>query len=207
MAIIQNIKFGNYEVIISVGFFLAKDLKQLAMTHPVYVEDYEPLPRKYQEHLVCIGNNKFIHCIKKAVCGSKDIKSGLLEVKSTKSFIRQDNQKSEEILGNSVRVKMVSLESIIEKVYKKYHRIDKLLINCEGSEIEIINETPLHLFSHCKFLFVQFHDFLPVLNIQKQDIQKCLKKLETVFRKQITNAKYSKYNFYRKDNHDELQNY
>ena len=186
MTKIQDIKFGKNEVIVSVGFFLSSDFAILKETYPKYVENYEPLSRAFVAHATATVDMPNVINIRKAVSGTSG--ETYLSMRSTKSSICYNSE-----VMKSELVEVVSMSSILERLNALGH-IDKLLINCEGSEISIIDKTPIELFLRCNKIFIQFHSFIPELNITRNDVTRCLTKLGSIFEyKLISSRKYSKY--------------
>ena len=66
-----------------------------------------------------------------------------------------------------------------------YPEIERMTINCEGSEISIIMDTPIELLARCKDIGVEFHRFCKYLNISVEDVKKCVKKLEERFTSRV----------------------
>lgn len=186
--IIQNLKFGNKEVIISVGFFLTSDLLLLKKCSPIYVEAYEPREKIFKAYMNTAPGDSF-HFIKAAVSGGYG--EAILQEKSTKSTICSGSK-------NGTKVKTVSMTDIINRIHDTYGRIDRLLINCEGSELQIIDETPASCFGLCNYMFVQFHHWIDFINISQDDTDRCVAKLSKVFEVQLLHRKWAKYEFRRK---------
>ena len=184
---IQDIEFDNGEVIISVGFFLAPDFSLLKLSNPKYVENYEPLYSAFVHHVKATKNIPAVQNIQKAVSNENG-----------ECFLLERGTKSSISLEDGKKVATVSMESVINNAYKKFGRIDKLLMNCEGSEIPIIDENPLKLFLRCDKIFIQFHNFLPSLGVTNEDMYRCLAKLGRCFDYRLLSSyKYSKYLFMR----------
>ena len=196
---IQGITFHRDEIIVSVGFFLAGDFDELRKVSPKYVEDYEPLESAYIKHLEKQESLPTLICYNEAVSSFNG--NAYLEERSTKSTICSADP---DALKIKTLVKVISMKSILERVTDIFGQIDKLLINCEGSEIEIIKNTPMTLFRKCKYIFVQFHPFVKFLDISEDDVKECMTKLKEEFvlsrsRHRDFKLKYSKYGFIRKD--------
>ena len=191
---IQRIPFDDDDVIISVGFFLAGDIVRLFRhTKPLHVEAYEPRIKIYVKYIEAGGAFDAFVPIQRAV--GRQSGTATFQERSTRSTICKTNDRSRK--GN-YEVDVVSMTSVLEAVYRTFGRIDKLLINCEGSEIAIIKGTPIAAFALCKYIFVQFHDFLPFLQISKADVQACVDKLTACFELRRVHRKYSKYDFRRR---------
>ncbi|MFX0138508.1 MAG: hypothetical protein ACFFDN_33000 [Candidatus Hodarchaeota archaeon] len=191
--ILQKIKFNKNEIIISVGFFLRNELQPLfeKMT-PRYVEAYEPKIDVYKAYKEKVAPNKRFKVFQKAVSNTNGV--AILKLRRTQSTICITEDEGVEFYP----VETVSMESVLKRVLSKFGYVDKLLLNCEGSEIPIINWTPIELFDKCKFIFVQFHPFIKVLNINKSQVLKCIKKLETNFKPDCISTRYFKYRFWHK---------
>ncbi|MHA2120009.1 MAG: hypothetical protein ACW990_02265 [Promethearchaeota archaeon] len=190
--ILQKIKFNRGDVIVSVGFFLRNELRPLFEGRycPRYVEAYEPKIDVYEAYKKQVAPNKRFKVFQKAVSSRDGI--GILKLKHTQSTICIMKEETKEFYP----VELVSMESVLKGVLDKFGYIDKLLINCEGSEIPIINWTPIELFDKCKFMFVQFHPFLKALRIDSKQVLKCIQKLESCFKVDCISKRYSKYRFW-----------
>lgn len=194
MMSVQGLEFDEGSVIVSVGFFLAKDFKELKKTRPKYIEVYEPLPRAFKLYEEAIKGFPAVHPFQKAVAGANG--SAFLKGKSSRSTIMDMNKKVDSKYVHSVKV--VSMSSILERVSNQFGGIDDLLLNCEGAEIDIIKRTHPLLFMECKRIFIQFHDFIPTLDMRKKDVQDCIKRLAPYFEVEVVQQRYSKYIFTRK---------
>jgi FkbM family methyltransferase len=69
-----------------------------------------------------------------------------------------------------------------------YESVEHLSLNCEGSEISIIMDTPIELLARCKNIGVEFHHFCDYLDISDVDVQQCVTKLEERFTSKIVNV-------------------
>lgn len=197
---IQGISFGKEKVIVSVGFFYVHELERLLQNNKsCYVEAYEPRDRIYKQYQAISKkfSARFVS-IKKAV-GGKDGKGSLL-LRSTRSTLCFDTTKIYRgpYKKEASKVVVVSMESILKSVLGRFKKIDKLLLNCEGSEVSIIMNTPLKLLSRCKFVFVQFHDFIDDLNTTEKQRIECIERLETNFDVYVSKKKYARYEFTRR---------
>jgi FkbM family methyltransferase len=59
--------------------------------------------------------------------------------------------------------------------------VHRMSLNCEGSEISILMETPIELLARCKNIDVEFHQCCTHLNITDEDVQKCVSKMRQRF--------------------------
>ena len=193
-AIIQGMTFGDREVIISVGYFFGADIPILfEKCHPKYVVAYEPLLKVYFAYKRAGEPYKQFYPVQKAVGGSSG--TAILAQASTRSTTTLTG--TEKGKGRT-EVEVVGINDVLRGVLKKYGKIDRLLLNCEGAEIDIISNVELSFLEKCENIFVQFHDFIPELGIKPKQKLRCIKKLEHFHEAQVVKKKYSKYHFKRK---------
>ena len=83
------------------------------------------------------------------------------------------------------------------EIAKNYGMVDKLLMNCEGSEIDIILKTPIEVFKYFKYILVSFHLFVPELNITEKEYRDCLNKLSVTHRGQMRHKTRFWWEFFR----------
>ena len=179
------------KIIISIGSFTVGDVHHLLKTNKLcYIEAYEPRPDIYEEYvkIAKLYPGRFIP-VDKAVCNYTG--KALLKGKKTRSticFVQRN------FSNKSFEVEVISISSILER----FDEIDELHLNCEGAEIPMIQCTDLSLFKKCKYILVQFHDFVPSFCITKQDVKICVNKLRLGFESKIIHRKYTTYEFRRK---------
>ena len=82
----------------------------------------------------------------------------------------------EDYYNDGYIVNVVSCLSILEK----YERVHTLMLNCEGSEIPILMNTPMGQLKKCKNIEVEFHVFMKFYNLDT--VKKCLERLEPHFK-------------------------
>ena len=80
-------------------------------------------------------------------------------------------------IDDEYEVEVVAMSDIL----LKYNGVRTLNLNCEGSEMSILMDTPIELLMRCKHIDVEFHQNCPYLNISKEDVMACVKKLEEKF--------------------------
>lgn len=189
MIVIQDyVRVGKNEVIISVGYLQGGDIPLLDKTCPKYVIAYDPLPRVYEQYKEHEKKFKWFKGCDFGVGGiSRD---AFLKDRSTKSNLIEGNE-------TDLKIKVVSISTVVTSIYERFGRIDKLLINCEGAEIEIIENTPMENFRLCKYIFVQFHPFMPELGIKDGEVKKCVHKLYSYYKVHRYEKTYYKYGFHR----------
>jgi len=182
------------KVIISVGSFTIDDVRNLLESDDsCYIEAYEPREEVYQGYCNLAEEypNRFTPS-NKAVSG--EFGKALLNKRTTKSTICPVSTDIPNPYRNRlIEVDVISMSSILER----FNEIDELHINCEGSEIPIIMETDLELFRKCKYIKVQFHNFVPFLNITQEDTAKCATKLLECFELKVLKRKYGMHIFTR----------
>ena len=94
--------------------------------------------------------------------------------------------------GSSTVLPMTNCPFEIDDVYEvdvvamadvllPYADVERLSLNCEGSEISIIMDTPIELLARCRSIGVEFHHFCDYLNISNEEVQQCVDKLKNRF--------------------------
>lgn len=81
------------------------------------------------------------------------------------------------VIDDEYEVDVVAMSDVLSP-YPVVHRMS---MNCEGSEISIIMETPIELLARCKSIDVEFHKFCDYLSITNEDVQRCVSKMEKRF--------------------------
>jgi hypothetical protein len=173
MAIVNHkIKYERDEVLLSIGYFKKSDIELLYMlAPPKYAEIYDPLPEVYKLYKALSEKYPTLIAHDKAVSDcDKDVE--LIKRKFNSTILLKDKKKS-----NVLKIKAVSFTDIVNRLHKKYKVIDKVLINCEGEEINIIKNTSIDIFKKCKYILVSFHDFVEDFNITEEDVKICVEKL------------------------------
>ena len=162
-----DLKYNPDEVIVSVGFFAAPEIKYLyKKTPPKYLEAYDPRPDVYTGYLKLRVPN--FEPILMGVLGEP--REAYLNLKKASSTLCLPHKSKQP-------VETVSLTYVTNTIVKKYGIIDRLLMNCEGSEIDIIQKTPSKILGYYKYILVSFHLFAELLNISDKDYKDCLDKL------------------------------
>lgn len=171
------------KVFISIGWWTCKMIRERLESDPsCYIEAYDPLDRVYQGYLKIAEKypNQFIPS-NKAVSSESRAGVALLNIKSTKSTICPvlpgEGKRFSFNKHAPLTVEVISINSILDR----FEHIDELHINCEGSEIPMIMENDPTLFERCDFIQVQFHEFVPFLDITKADVMECVEKLKSSF--------------------------
>lgn len=178
-------KYDKGDVILSVGAF-SKDTLECWQAHsPVLVVDYEAGPDTFKGKKPLEGNNgKAIGKLElhpEAVTDKNGVmilykfKGGPLGDSIYPKW-QKDISKSEYFDGE-VKVKTVSMASIL----RTFPVVRECYMNCEGSEIPILLNTPLNLLGRCQYLCVEFHRFSSFLDISNGDVLRCVERLRPLF--------------------------
>lgn len=85
-------------------------------------------------------------------------------------------------IDDEYEVSVVAMSDVLSP----HPEIHRMSLNCEGSEISILTETPIELLARCKNIDVEFHQFCAYLHITDEDVQKCISKLRYDFIHKIT---------------------
>ncbi len=184
----RHVNICDSEVIVSVGYFHGTDIPIISKTNPKYVLAYDPLPVVYKEYEKYSKEYEWFTGSDSAVGGHE--RYSYFDEWRTKSHLTTKE------VGR--KVKVISMAGILSSVFERYGEIDKLLLNCEGSEIEIIKSTSIEIFCLCKFIFVQFHSFVPDFCIEKEEVKECIDKLSEYFNVYNKGRKYEEYIMVRK---------
>jgi FkbM family methyltransferase len=172
--------------VLSIGWFTKNDIiKLLRFRNNIHIVAYDPCQEVLQEY--------------------KSIESSRLKVEGEaveagrgirKLFIDSSNRGATSTkrgpLENTVDVSTLTLSDVIAK----HGEFDYVYINCEGSEIPIILNTPLEVLLQCAVLFVQFHKFLGL--VSESEIEQCINKLKTHFNYKVIEERYPNYKFVQK---------
>lgn len=165
-----DLKLEPGEVIVSIGYLTIKDLKNIyKFSPPSYIEAYEPRKDVYNQYLVFAEN--FSSFVPRLLAVAGDERLVALNERRHNTTICLPKTKS------SMMITTVSLSSVINSVYGIHGQIDKLLMNCEGAEIDIILKTPSEVFRLCKEIIVSFHKFVEEFKISEKTYNSCLNKL------------------------------
>ena len=166
----DRIHYKSGEVILSIGYYSAKEIDNLFSTKPPeYLEAYEPRTDVFGQYMKLSRVYPAIHPVNKAVAG--DERAVTLSGKRTGTTICMPLDENRPVLTT------VALKDVITNVVNEHGRIDKLMMNCEGSEIDIILKTPSEYLEQCRTIIVSFHRFVDELKIGEKIYQQCLKKL------------------------------
>lgn len=166
-----HIKYELDDIILSIGYYTTPELKELyAKTPPKYLQAHEPRPDIYEQYVKLSQTFNTLNPVMLAVTG--DGRDSFLTIKRQNTSICFDKPNKKKN-----NVKTVSLEYVIKDIINKYDYIDKLMMNCEGSEIDIIMNTPSEILKLCKKIVVSFHLFVPEFKITKLQYRNCLDKL------------------------------
>jgi hypothetical protein len=106
----------------------------------------------------------------------------------------RNNVNEKEYFEKSITIKTISMRDILSK----YSKVKELWLNCEGSEIPIIMNTPLELLGKCEYIMCEFHRFSSFLNISEGDVLKCIEKLSPLFTCKLIENFHPCYEMFRK---------
>lgn len=166
----DRITYRPGEVIVSIGFYSIKDLEYLYKLYPPsYCEAYEPRQEIYNQYV--IFSKKYSSFIPRAQAVAGDEKQVPLTTRRCNTTIVLPKTKATKMITT------VSLKNVIQSMFNIHGGIDRLLMNCEGSEIDIIKKTPSDVLGLCRNILVSFHLFVNDFNISDKDYKICLKKL------------------------------
>lgn len=168
---LKHAEFGDNEVIVSIGFFSAP-LAEVLMVNcfPEYVEAYDPnddVHKKYQG--VAREHSKFVP-VAKAI-SDKSGSAMLMGARHNSTIYAHPKAR----LRPQHMIEVVAFDDVIRSVFKRFGRVDRVVLNCEGAEIPIIRQA--ETLDLCKYVFVQFHTFADTLAVTKPDVEECLSKL------------------------------
>ena len=85
-------------------------------------------------------------------------------------------------IDDTYDVEVVSMRSVLSE----YPEVQHLTMNCEGSEVSIILDTPIELLARCRGVGVEFHRFCEYLSVTNEDVRRCIDKLSGRFRHRVT---------------------
>jgi hypothetical protein len=164
------IKYETGEVILSVGYYQTQEIKDLyASCPPKYLEAYEPRDPVYTQYLSLCESCPGFRPVNKAVTG--DGRDVHLTVRRCSTSVCLPPSHGSKL------IKSISLSEVAKAVYSEYGTVDKLLMNCEGSEVDIVLKTPSDVFSLIKTVVVSFHLFVPDFKITEDAYRRCIAKL------------------------------
>lgn len=187
--LINQIEYADNEVILSIGYLRPRHMRAMLETSPVYIEAYEPRDDIYQSYLKF--KSEQFRPIHAAVMGKTGRVKVLLCSKKSKTRVIYDKK------GGT---QCVALATILRRIHRKYGRIDRLLINCEGSEYDIIKDTSIKEFGLCKYISIQFHHWMENVPHNYADTKSCISKFVRTYSIQCLSRKYGKYTLTRRRN-------
>jgi len=162
--------FQKKDVILSIGFFSAIEIEQLYKDKPPkYLEAYDPREDVFKQYNDIKPKCKNFIPYMNAVTGIE--RDAYLTPRKYNTSICFEKEKHSQI------IKTISLTSTINRIYSEYSRLNKLLLNCEGSEIDIIQNTSSDILKLCNTIVVSFHMWVNEFNLKEEDYHKCLNKL------------------------------
>jgi len=186
MTKIQGVPFEAGDTAISVGFLRASDLSDLHKSEPLAVYAYEPNVRAATDYRLAAVDMSWLRISLSAV--GADDRTAYLTGAGTKGRIVESSA------PGCCPVNVVSLTGAIAKMIVLHDKLSKLLLNCEGSEYEILDGTPSDVLAKCRMIFVQFHHWLPGNDFTEDDTERCIDKLKRTHR--ITRCLHRKYHKY-----------
>ena len=192
---IHNAEFGMKEIVISVGFFKTRGIEDLfAHCKPKYVEAYDPNMGVFQSYANIYHKykGKFVP-IPKAIAGIS--KTAVLKGKSYNSTIES---RPDVVLATQQQVHVIPFTDVIRQVHDAFGVIHRVVLNCEGSEIPIIQATDPSVFLLCQYLFIQFHTFNELLSVDRDTVLKCIKKLDITHNMKLVTKSRMEYEGYLK---------
>ena len=77
----------------------------------------------------------------------------------------------------------VSMESIL----RRHPKVDLVKLDCEGAEIEIIEQTPPHLWARVKQITIEFHEFC-FNQVSNEHIERAAGRLESCGFRRVTDS-------------------
>ena len=146
----RYVHIESNEVIISVGYLQGGEALLLDEVSPEYVIAYDPHPKIYERYKEHEEMFEWFE-IRNVAVGGRDGRA-FLKDRKTRSNLLEGSE-------GDIEVEVVSMTNVINDVYKRFGRINRLLINCEGAEIDIVKRTSMDTFRLCNFMFIQFHSF------------------------------------------------
>lgn len=181
---IQTVNFGPKEVIISVGWLESGDI-------PLFLNDLQAIYLEAYEIRA-----EVIECYREHQC--ERFRPVYAAVMGTAGTIRLDEDATRTRSVEGGDIEAVSMSDVLLSARKRCGQIDRLMINCEGSEYAIIENTPLEYFSFCEFIFVQFHHWLTGVRRTQEDTDRCIQHLARDFKCRPVNRKWEKWHFQKK---------
>jgi len=150
---LKKMKFSKGDVVLDIGAHIGSFSLAIAKQHPdIRILSFEPSPNSYRilRKNITINNYKNIVPFNKAVI-SKEKKGGIYldPVNSALNSIYRSK-------GHYVKVPSISLEKIFRSNNIKNCAFIKM--DCEGSEYDIILNTPLNLLRKIKAIVIEYHD-------------------------------------------------
>ena len=179
---------NSNKIIISIGALSPQQVKD-TLIDGRFVVAYEPRKEIYEAYTK-INDSNFT-CFPHAVSGKAG--TTIFHEHGGSSTICDMSLPHYQI-DDEYEVEVVAMGDILSK----YNGVRTLYLNCEGSEIPILMDTPIELLMRCKHINVEFHQNCPYLNISKEDVMACVKKLEEKFQANLVSKENPYYTFVRR---------
>lgn len=92
-----------------------------------------------------------------------------------------DNFYSEENVSDhyepGIAIDTISLSAILHEQIV----VDTLYLDCEGTEFDLLMNTPIHSLVRCHHIWVEFHNLSKILSFEREDVDKILVRLAPYF--------------------------
>lgn len=195
-------KYGHDDVVISVGCFTALSLDHWRRHEPCLVVDYEAGQTNYRVKKALENDTvKWPGRIELHNEAVSDF-DGVTQLRSYNGGEQGDtictkwqpHVVDSEYFNGSREVQVVSMTSVL----RRFERVRELWLNCEGSEIPILMNTPVELLARCSYISVEFHRFSSFLSITNGDVIACVQRLTAVFEPQCIEDYHPYYEFFRR---------
>jgi len=195
-------KYNDNDIIISVGCFSKETLAAWQTHTRCLIIDFEPTPELFEPKKALEANNGKLmgrlECHPEAVdsfIGKTALyyyRSG--QIGNTITPVWQSHVTLSEYFDKKVEVNVVSMESVLQR----FKEVKELWLNCEGSEIPILANTPLPLLARCEYISVEFHRFSSFLRITNGQVLACVERLKEHFNPVCGEDYHPYYEFFRK---------
>lgn len=195
-------KYKEGKVIISIGCFSKDSLSEWQAHTRCLIVDYEATLELYKdkkelEKLNPTSMGK-LECHNEAV-SDKNGKAQLIYYKdgnigNSICHTWREGINEDDIYDKIVTIPMISMADVLNR----FSEVKELWLNCEGSEIPILMNTPLELLKRCEYISCEFHRFSSFLKITNGQIKTCIERLKEIFEPVLGEDYHPYYEFFRR---------